>query len=57
MRPKDHKSEQSSRTRADEQRHVNDTYAKGDMTRDEWKYATDELSDLSVWSAGGKLKK
>jgi hypothetical protein len=56
MRPKDHKSEGSARTRAEEQRHVNDAYAKGDMTRDGWRRATDELSDLSVWSAAGRVK-
>jgi hypothetical protein len=45
------------RTRAEEQRHVNDAFVKGDITKEEWRRATDELSDLSLWSAEGKVKK
>jgi len=57
MTTEDRTNVESTRTRAEEQRHVNDLYAKGVMTRDEWRYATDRLSDLSLWTAEGRVKK
>jgi hypothetical protein len=57
MTTEDRTNVEPTRTRAEEQRHVNDLYVRGSMTRDEWRYATDRLSDLSLWTAEGKVKK
>lgn len=46
----------SGPSRAAEQRRINGAYARGEMTREEWSRLTDELGDVSIWSAAGRLK-
>lgn len=46
-----------NRTRAEEQRYINDMYIAGTMSREEWKDKTEELSDLGRWSAKGRVEK
>lgn len=43
------------RTRAEEQARVNLAYAHGKMDRAEWLRRTDELGEVSKWSADGKI--
>lgn len=42
-------------TRAEEQRRINDLYASGKITREEWSERYDELSSLK-WTAEGKVE-
>lgn len=42
-------------TRMEEQRRINDLYASGQMSREEWSKLYDELSS-SRWTAEGKVK-
>jgi hypothetical protein len=43
-------------TRAEEQRRINDLYASGKITQEEWSKLYDELSS-SQWTAEGRVKK
>jgi hypothetical protein len=43
-------------TRAEEQSRINQLYAHNKLTRVEWLRLTDELSEVSKWSASGKIK-
>ena len=45
----------SEPTRTEEQRRINDLYASGQMSREEWSKLYDELSS-SRWTAEGKVK-
>ena len=42
-------------TRVEEQRRINDLYASGQMSREEWSQKFDELSS-SQWTAEGRVK-
>jgi polyhydroxyalkanoate synthesis regulator phasin len=42
-------------TRAEEQRRINDLYASGKITQEEWSKMFDELSS-SRWTAEGKVE-
>lgn len=46
-----------NRTRAEEQRYINDMYIAGTMSREEWREKTEELSDLGRWNAKGRVEK
>ena len=46
-----------NRTRAEEQRRINDLYIDGKLTRDEWREKTDELSDLGRWTSKGRVQR
>lgn len=46
-----------SRTRAEEQRHINLLRVEGKIDRDEWWQRTDELSDCGRWVATGRVHK
>lgn len=48
--------ELTNRTRAEEQRHVNDLYVNSKISREEWIKKTDELSDIQLWGPKGKQK-
>ena len=43
-------------TRAQEQARIDTEYCNGRMERDEWLRRTDELSDVSKWTATGKIE-
>lgn len=43
-------------TRAEEQARINDLCLKGEISMEQWRLLTDELSDLSKWSGVGRLK-
>ena len=45
------------RTRAQEQRRIDTEYCNGRMELDEWKRRTDELSEVSKWTAEGRVLK
>lgn len=45
------------RTRAEEQRRLNDLRVHGELSQEEWREKTDELSDLARWTAEGKVLK
>jgi len=48
-------AEVPGRTRAQEQTAINILYINAQIGRDEWRKRTDELSDLLMWCAKGRL--
>ncbi len=43
-------------TRAEAQRKLNDSYMSGKITKEEWSKEFDELSNIRIWLAEGKIE-
>lgn len=47
---------EQGRTRHEEQQHVDSLFMFGKIERDEWGRRTDELSNIGLWVAEGKIR-
>ena len=47
---------QKNMTRSEAQRKSNDKYMSGEITREEWSKEFDEMSNIRIWLAEGKIE-